>query len=125
MVYTDPKWVAFILNQLIGNAVKYCGEDQRKLTIAARPGKHATVLSIQDNGIGIPVQDQPRVFEKGFTGDNGRRFGKSTGIGLYLCRKLCSRLEMGISLESAVGEGTTVSLTFPIGNQNMDVKDSC
>ena len=106
IVYTDSKWIAFILNQLIGNALKYCREEGRKLRISSRREKNCTVLSVWDNGIGIPVQDQAKVFEKGFTGENGRRFGKSTGIGLYLCKKLCGCLGLDIALESEIGKGT-------------------
>lgn len=124
IVYTDSKWIAFILNQLIGNALKYCREDGRKLQISSRIEKTCTVLSIWDNGIGIPVHDQAKVFEKGFTGDNGRRFGKSTGIGLYLCKKLCRCLGIDITLESEVGQGTSVHLMFPIGELHAPVKGS-
>ena len=117
-VYSDPKWVGFILNQLISNALKYCREDGRTLTISAEESEHQTVLSVRDSGIGIPLQDQGRVFEKGFTGENGRRFGKSTGMGLYLCKKLCGSLGIGLSLTSVPGEGTTFRLTFPAGDLN-------
>ena len=74
------------------------------------------VLNIEDNGIGIVDYDLSRVFEKGFTGENGRKFGKSTGIGLYLCNKLCSKLGLRLNLISKVSEGTKVSIVFPIGN---------
>ena len=124
IVYTDSKWIAFILNQLIGNALKYCREEERKLQISSQMEKNCTVLSVWDNGIGIPVQDQAKVFEKGFTGENGRHFGKSTGIGLYLCKKLCGCLGIGITLESEVGKGTSVHLIFPIGELHSAVKGS-
>ena len=70
-------------------------------------------LRIEDDGIGIPVSDLGRVFEKGFTGQNGRSHAKSTGLGLYLCRKLCKKLGIGITLTSTVGKGTAVQLLFP------------
>ena len=124
IVYSDGQWVAFILNQLIGNALKYCREDQRKLTVFTEVKKNCTILAIRDNGIGIPIREQSKVFEKGYTGENGRRFGKSTGIGLYLCKKLCTSLGIGISLESEVGVGTTVRLTFPMGDLNTVVRGS-
>lgn len=118
-IYSDSKWVSFILNQLISNALKYCRTDQRKLKIFTSHNKNCTIISIHDNGIGIPLQDQKKVFEKGFTGENGRHFGKSTGIGLYLCKKLCNHLGIDISLESSVGEGTTINLIFPMSNLNI------
>ncbi|MPM72943.1 Sensor histidine kinase GraS [bioreactor metagenome] len=77
------------------------------------------VLTIEDNGIGIVNKDVNRVFEKGFTGDNGRKLGKSTGIGLYLCKKLCDQLGLGLSLTSKIDEGTKVSIIFPLGKVNL------
>lgn len=124
-VNTDPKWVEFILNQIIGNAVKYCREDARKLVFSTKSEKNCRILTIQDNGIGIPQKDLAKVFDKGYTGENGRMFGKSTGIGLYLCKKLCDRLRIGISLESFPAKGTAVQLIFPIGDLNMIAKDFC
>ena len=124
-VYSDQKWVEFILNQLVGNSLKYCQNDVRKLTIGSRAEENRIILHIKDNGIGIPIQDQIKVFDKGFTGENGRLFGKSTGIGLYICKKLCNRLGIGISIESTFGEGTVVNLVFPLGTLNIIVKSSC
>lgn len=111
-VYTDSKWLDFILGQLIENAVKYRSH-QPRLTWCSWEEGNKVILEIQDNGIGIPAQDVPRVFEKGFTGENGRRYGKSTGIGLYLCHKLCQKLGLTISLMSQVGKGTSLRLIFP------------
>ena len=74
------------------------------------------ILRIEDNGVGISEKDLGRVFDKGFTGENGRIFGKSTGMGLYLCKKLCHKLSIGIYLDSEVNKGTTVKLIFPQGN---------
>ena len=68
---------------------------------------------VQDNGIGIPVHELPRVFDRGFTGSNGRSRGGSTGMGLYLCRRLADCLQIDLQITSEVGTGTTVSLTFP------------
>lgn len=124
-IYSDPKWVEFILNQIIVNAIKYCNEDERKLKIFTASEKNCTSIFIQDNGIGIPIQDQGKVFDKGFTGENGRLFGKSTGIGLYLCKKLCTRLGIGITLQSEPGKGTTVKLAFPEGKFNNVANGSC
>lgn len=113
-VYTDEKWIRFILDQIIGNAVKYR---------TAKPVLHFyTVkkedrieLSVEDNGIGIPEGDLPRIFEKGFTGQNGRIVQSSTGIGLYLCKRLCDKLGIGLTAYSE-GEGTTIVLSFHIND---------
>ena len=72
-------------------------------------------MTIEDNGVGISERDIDRVFEKGFTGENGRKFGKSTGIGLYLCKKLCNKLGVGMSLTSKENIGTKVNIIFPKG----------
>lgn len=115
-VYSDAKWIEFIINQIIGNSVKYCSASQGKITIYSTKNTNNIVLTIEDNGIGIVDNDISRVFEKGFTGENGRKFGKSTGIGLYLCSKLCEKLGLGLNLISNEGKGTGVSIIFPIGN---------
>lgn len=114
VVYTDDKWVRFILDQLISNAVKY-RTDQPVLYFFTWKENDRVLLSVEDNGIGIPAGDLPRIFEKGFTGENGRRIHSSTGIGLYLCRRLCDKLGIGISASSG-GQGTTISLSFPIND---------
>ena len=115
VAYADSKWVEFMLGQLIANAVKYRGPSPR-LTFTQRVEEQAVVLTVADNGKGIPAADLPRVWEKGFTGENGRALAtRSTGLGLYLCKKLCGRLGVGLSIRSAVGEGTAVSFTFPKG----------
>lgn len=115
VAYADPKWLEFMLGQLISNAVKYRGPSP-KLTFTQRLEEHAVVLTVADNGIGIPAADVPRVWEKGFTGENGRSLTtRSTGLGLYLCKKLCGRLGVGLGIRSSPGEGTAVSFTFPKG----------
>lgn len=111
-VYSDEKWVRFILNQLIANAVKY-RSGQPVLRISARRQQDQVILVVEDNGIGISPADLPRVFEKGFTGQNGRMVQQSTGIGLYLCKRLCDKLGIGIAAESS-GQGTAISLAFHI-----------
>ena len=111
-VYSDEKWVRFILNQLIANAVKY-RSGQPVLRISARRQQDQVFLVVEDNGIGISPADLPRVFEKGFTGQNGRMVQQSTGIGLYLCKRLCDKLGIGIAAESS-GQGTAISLAFHI-----------
>lgn len=118
-VYSDVKWLAFILNQVIGNAVKYSRDSNGKVTISTSRNENNIVLSIEDNGIGIIESDINRVFEKGFTGENGRKLGKSTGIGLYLCKKLATQLGLGLTLTSETDEGTKVSIIFPLGNVNL------
>lgn len=110
VVFTDEKWVCFMLNQVIGNAVKYAGPNP-SIAFRALAREEGTVLEVHDNGIGIPANDLPRVFDKGFTGENGRNLKSSTGIGLYLCRRLCDKL--GIGLNAASDEnGTTISFFF-------------
>ena len=104
-VLTDEKWFCFVLEQVLSNALKYT--NQGSVTIAMEtPG----LLTIRDTGIGIAPEDVPRVFEKGYTGYNGRADHKSTGLGLYLCKRTMNRLHHSISLTSVVGEGTTVTL---------------
>ena len=114
IVYSDTKWVEFILNQIIGNAIKYSKGKEDKVKIEAEKIDNAVVLKIEDNGVGIIERDLNRVFEKGFTGENGRKFGKSTGIGLYLCKKLCDKMGLGLQIDSKINEGTKVSIVFPI-----------
>lgn len=112
-VKSDGKWLVFILGQLIGNSIKYVGDQPLCLEIYGKEGKEKVTLHVRDNGIGVKETEIQRVFEKGFTGSNGRSGKKSTGIGLYLCKKLCSRLGHGIELQSKEGEGCEVILTFP------------
>lgn len=113
MVLTDAKWLDFILGQIISNGVKYHAKEREPALVfsATQTGKTVT-LTIADNGIGIPPEDVNRVFRKGFTGENGRNYPKSTGMGLYLCDTLCRKLGTQISLSSVVGEGTVVSLSL-------------
>ena len=113
-VYTDSKWAVFIINQIIQNAIKYSKKEDKKIEISSKEKNEKVILYIKDNGIGIKKGEITRVFEKGFTGENGRAIGqKSTGIGLYLCKKLCDKLGLGIELNSEKGEGTEVRIIFP------------
>lgn len=113
-VNTDNKWIVFILNQIIQNSIKYRKKENSVIEIYANQGKENVILYIKDNGIGIKQGEITRVFEKGFTGTNGRLSNKkSTGIGLYLCKKLCNKLGIGIELNSVQNEGTEVKLVFP------------
>ena len=105
-VLTDEKWLVFVVEQLLSNALKYTPPGGR-IALYLETGK---TLVIEDTGIGIRAEDIPRIFERGFTGFNGRMDKKSTGIGLYLCRRILSRLSHTIVIESRLGEGTRVRL---------------
>lgn len=114
-IYSDEKWVEFILNQIVGNSIKYCCKDkENRISIYAMKLDNSVVLVVEDNGIGISDRDINRVFEKGFTGQNGRLFGESTGMGLYLCKKLCDKLGILLKIKSRINQGTKVELLFPI-----------
>ncbi len=112
IVYTDGKWVAFMLGQLLQNAARYHGENP-VITLSGRRLGRQVQLTVQDNGIGIPAHELPRVFDRGFTGRNGRSRGGSTGMGLYLCKRLADALGIGLQIQSTAGTGTCVTLTFP------------
>lgn len=113
VVYVDKKWMEFIINQIINNSIKYMDKDIKILKITAQNSENRVALTIEDNGIGMNEKDVSKAFEKGFTGENGRSFSKSTGIGLYLCKKLCDKLALGISIFSLEGKGTKVQIVFP------------
>ncbi len=114
VVYTDSKWAIFIINQIIQNAIKYSKKENKKIEISSQEKNDKVILYIKDNGIGIKKGEITRVFERGFTGENGRIIGqKSTGIGLYLCKKLCDKLGLGIELNSEKDKGTEVRIIFP------------
>lgn len=113
-VYSDSKWIEFILGQIISNSIKYINKEYKELKIYCSESSKYVILNIEDNGDGISNKDLSRVFDKGFTGENGRKFGKSTGIGLYLCKKLCKKLGLDIKLISEEGKFTRVSIIFPI-----------
>ncbi len=104
-VLTDEKWLAFILGQLLSNAVKYTENGTVTVRVTKEP-----VLSVSDTGIGIAPEDLPRIFEKGFTGYNGRAGRKSTGLGMYLSCCAAEKLGHRIAVQSAPGRGTTVSV---------------
>lgn len=111
-ILSDEKWIEFIIGQIISNSIKY-KSDKPIIEIYSEKSSSRIDLYIRDNGIGIPRQDITRVFEKGFTGSNGRtKHSESTGIGLYLCKKLCDKLEVGIEVMPDILEGTNVKLTF-------------
>lgn len=112
IVYADSKWMIFILGQIISNSMKY-RSDPFKLSFNASEKNNQVVLSIRDNGVGISESDLSRVFQKGFTGENGRQFAKSTGIGLYLCKKMCNKMNLQIEISSCEGKWTCVNIVFP------------
>lgn len=110
-VLTDEKWLVFILEQLLSNALKYTASGGKVHIYTVTDGQ--TTLVIEDTGIGICKEDIPRLFERGFTGYNGRMDKKASGLGLYLCREIAGKLSVSLSITSEVGCGTKVSLTFP------------
>lgn len=112
MVLTDEKWLAFVIGQILSNALKYTPRGG-----GIRIYGDGVTLVIADSGIGIREEDLPRVFEKGFTGYNGREDKKATGIGLYLCRRILTKLGHDITVNSKLGEGTLVRLTLIDGAQ--------
>ena len=116
-VYTDGKWLAFMLEQILSNAIKYT--PQGVVTIETAEEKDRFFITIKDTGIGIKAEDLPRVFEKGYTGYNGRADKKATGIGLYLCRQMADKLGHTIRMESELGKGTKVWIGF-----NLDYADT-
>ena len=112
-VLTDAKWLEFILNQIINNSIKYKRNNvESYIKIIAKEDKEKTYLSIYDNGIGISKKDIPRVFEKSFTGENGRLTAKSTGMGLYIAKRLCEKLGHKIIIESQKQEYTKITIIF-------------
>lgn len=111
-VYSDEKWLVFVIGQLAINAVKYSAGVGDEVVFASYLRGTSTVLEIKDRGIGIAKEDRRRVFEPYFTGQQGRNYKESTGMGLYLVREVCGRLGHQVELESESGEGTTVRLVF-------------
>lgn len=113
MVFADSKWTQYIIEQLISNAIKYAQGSDCKLLIYGEEGESNYTLTIEDTGVGIVKKDLKKVFNKGFTGENGRVFGQSTGMGLYICKSLCDKLYIGLEIQSEQGSGTKAILTFP------------
>lgn len=112
-VVTDSKWLAFMLGQIVNNSIKYRDPGKQScISFAAEDMADKTVLRIRDNGIGIAQQDIDRVFDKTFTGENGRRGNASTGMGLYICKQLCNKLGHSIAITSVYGEYTEVEIVF-------------
>lgn len=119
-VFVDKKWFMFVLNQVISNSIKYCKPDF-SLSFSVQEKEKGALLTIKDNGVGIPSDSLPRVFEKGFTGTNVRDKTKSTGIGLYLIRNLCEKMKVGISIDSKENEWTEVTFAFSFNRDFQNV----
>lgn len=116
-VFTDEKWLEFILGQLIQNSIKYAREDGAKIVFSGALldeglASERIELTVADNGCGVCAADLPRVFEKGFTGDNGRTTKRATGIGLYLVARLCSKMGIDVTASSEPSEGFVVTFAF-------------
>lgn len=132
VLFCDPKWMDFILGQFIDNAVKYRAVPEKdgrnpELTFAARivdagTAHERAVLTVADNGCGISEADLPRIFERGFTGENGRSHGKATGMGLFLVKTLCQKMGLSVSVRSEEGKGTTFEIVFPRERSRMDAE---
>lgn len=113
-VLTDEKWLGFVIEQVLSNSVKYT--ESGKVKISCEGSK----LVISDTGIGIAPDDLPRIFDKGYTGFNGRMDRKASGIGLYLCRRICNNLGHGITAESVPGQGTTIAIELERNNLEVE-----
>ena len=112
VVYSDKKWLTFIIEQIIINGVKYSKNYGKYLTIKNRKNDKYIIIDIIDEGIGISKKDIKRVFEPFFTGENGRKFGESTGMGLYIVNTVCDNLGHKVEIKSEVEKGTQVSILF-------------
>ena len=119
-VDSDSKWLEFIINQIVTNSIKYSKNKDAYIKIESIENKNNVILNISDNGIGINAEDVNKVFNKGFTGTNGRKYN-STGMGLFLCKKLCDKLEHNISIKSKENIGTTISIIFPKSSLTSDI----
>ena len=112
-VLTDSKWLEFIVNQIVSNSIKYIRNGvEHFIKITAEENNKNTILKIYDNGIGIEKSDIPKVFDKTFTGNNGRKIETSTGMGLYIAKQLCKKLGHKIAIDSKENEFTEVSILF-------------
>lgn len=112
VVQSDPKWLLFIVNQLLSNSLKYTAE-AGEITLSSHETAEEKLLIVRDNGIGIEARDLPRVFNRGFTGAGGRSHAKSTGMGLYLAQELSKKLGHYLTCESEVGRFTEFTMHFP------------
>ncbi len=112
IVITDEKWLVFIISQIIQNSIKYLDKDKKEIEVWEENSNNYINLIIKDNGCGIKESDLVRIFEKGFTGTN-RKKGYSTGMGLYLTKKLCDKLGLKLQIQSKEKEFTKLTITFP------------
>ena len=112
VVMSDSKWLKFVVIQFITNAVKYTFEDNKKIFIEAIKHEENVELRVKDEGIGIPKSDLSRVTKPFFTGENGRKTGESTGMGLYIAQEICTKLGHELSIESETNVGTTIKIIF-------------
>ncbi|MBE7103666.1 HAMP domain-containing histidine kinase [Bacillus cereus] len=111
-VESDAKWLQFLIGQIISNAIKYSSGSREKIKVKTCREGNTVVLEIADSGVGIPKQDLPRVFKPFFTGENGRDFKESTGMGLYLVYEITKQLGHSVEIHSEVGNGTVVRIKF-------------
>lgn len=113
IIVSDAKWLEYIINQIINNSIKYMNDKNEKIIkIKTRKVENILQLMIEDNGIGIPSDDLPKVFDKSFTGYNGRLLKSSTGMGLYICKNLCTKLGHKLMIDSKADQGTIVTIEF-------------
>ena len=115
VVYTDAKWTSFIITQILLNCVQYRKNETLFIGIYAKKEKESTSLIIEDNGLGIKPEEVHRIFEKGYVGTNGRKNERSSGMGMFICNKLCKKLNIGIEAASEYGKYTKMILTFGEG----------
>ncbi|KOS61266.1 sensor histidine kinase [Lysinibacillus agricola] len=116
-VTTDSKWLAFIVRQILSNAIKYSPANSEVLIFTEVDVTGATLLHIKDAGIGIRREDLPRIFQKSYTGTAGRESAQSTGMGLYLAHNVAQKIGIRITVQSSVGEGSIFTLRFPLQNE--------
>lgn len=112
IITSDRKWIRYVIAQFITNAIKYTFEQNKKVYFESKVEEDQVIFSVRDEGIGIPASDIKRVTKAFFTGENGRKTGESTGMGLYLAQEICNRLGHEMEITSTVGQGTTVSILF-------------
>ncbi|MGR3775899.1 sensor histidine kinase [Bacillus paramycoides] len=117
IVETDRKWLRFVINQVVSNAIKYSAGSRKNVTMATFEEGRSIILEIQDRGVGIPKEDLPRVFRPFYTGENGRKFKESTGMGLYLVKSIIEKMDHDIEIESEVGKGTKIRIIFPYASR--------
>ncbi|MFJ7371178.1 sensor histidine kinase [Lysinibacillus sp. NPDC098008] len=116
-VLTDSKWLAFIVRQILSNAIKYSPADSEIIIWTEADATEAILLHIKDTGIGIASEDLPRIFQKSYTGIIGRESTQSTGMGLYLAYNVAQKLGIRIHVQSKIGEGSLFTLRFPLQNE--------